>query len=1166
MADITPNDLMNVAPRDLKRNKDAEVKPTPLEKNAILRAQAGAMAAADAMGVSKDDQFKAAAAIGDEVRRDPDLAAKHVGSLVPDSPIEEQLAQVKAMQVADQAKATWAEGVDFFDQVGASFSELTFIPAALRALDKPAFQPDPNFDYMKNRDQYEAGLPEEDRIFLRESASQEELDWKLQELAKKRERLSIIGAHGTAAAVAAGLTGGLIDPAGWVAGLGVGKVAQLAGVGARVAYQAGNLPKAVGLAAAEGAAGNVLYESALDAAGTHVTSADYAFAAAFGAVFGQLGLIGAKMPEFDGAIKAQADEIMATAQAQNAELYAEAQARMGKDATPEQIKAEVDNIQRQRYDDVMRIALADVPEGDMVLPRYDPFAGESLPSSLADPAVRDELAARWGMGPETVEDAAERALLSEIAVRAERWNAANPVDEARLDSILAKAPWLASTGLNLARSSNPVARYIAGTLLESTAGATGRRRTAAITKALRERQYMEYAHGYEDAYKSYRGRHGGSAVQDVFGSQTRHQFDRLVAEHRENRRLGVRDEVDPAVKQAADFLDEGYNRMRLEQQKAGTIGAERLGDTSTGYAPRLLDLRWVKGASNAQRNALSRVIARQLEEQWGDADFARKIAARYIDRGIKSADGSTSMPANLHTTEGSEILRDVLADPQLGLDPEQMAKMLGRFSRGGPGHTKKRLDLDMTETLVDDDGNTFRLMDAFVQDQITLYQRYARRVSGDVALTQFGVMGDHGMRMLRRAMSFGEDGKRATPEELEAFDQIYAEFFGRPMPGTGNKFADNIRLLTSSSRLGGMAFPQVAEMANSAGLLGVKGAMKYVASLPRLISDVWNNKPSPLLESLELIGGPIGQDRRVIFPYQEPNDVRVYGRDSLNVVDRIIRGGSNALPWLNGWHHLHAAQVRGIAEQIVHKAFKYIKNGEESVALQGMGIDEDVAKALRKDLKNIAKFDKQGNLIALDLTKASDAQAANAFVQGVHRGSKQIIQGTFIGETGKWAHKDMLRILTQFRTFSITAMEKQWLRQRVDYGTAKATGLLLGAMSFAIPIHLARVNIAAMGRDDRDEYLERQLAPDMLVRATLNYASLSGGLGDILDAGAALSGYEMSGVRGGMRNLTDNIPAAGYINTAGRAVTERDPKDLIRSLPGGNLPWLVPVMNAAASD
>src|SRR5690606_27619604 len=97
--------------------------------------------------------------------------------------------------------------------------------------------------------------------------------------------------------------------------------------------------------------------------------------------------------------------------------------------------------------------------------------------------------------------------------------------------------------------------------------------------------------------------------------------------------------------------------------------------------------------------------------------------------------------------------------------------MMGKFSRGGPGHTKARLDLDLSERLSTPTGEEFSVMDAFELDQAALYQRYARRVSGDVALTQFGVMGDHGMRMLRRAMSFGENGKRATPEELEAFDQ-----------------------------------------------------------------------------------------------------------------------------------------------------------------------------------------------------------------------------------------------------------------------------------------------------------------------------------------------------------------------------------------------------------
>ena len=1178
-------DDMSIRPADIKKQleaardqrKDARVEakqtanPTPAEKVAVFDAQIGVLAGTAATGGDFDAGLADAVAVGKAAAAAPSgVSVNDLLQVLPgNSDIVDVGAGLAKAQSEQEERKRFTDGVGFGDQVQAAFTEMTAIPQLLRTLEQPSAPADPSFDYMAIRDKVEQGLPEEDRQFLRESVSQSDLEYRTSVVKEKQENFKKLGAHGQGMAIAAGLTGGLLDPVGWAAGLGVGKVAQMAGIGARTAYAVGNTGRAVAYGAAEGAVGNVLTEAALDAAGGHVTYNDYLIAGGLGAVFGQLSLVGAKRIEGLDTPETAATNIADAAQAMNVDLYSRAQARLGESATPEQIRAEVDNIQLEQADFVNRTAFADVPELDMVLPRMDePLDADGnlrpIDDVLTDAATRQATEARWGISPDTVEDAATRTFMGEIAARAEAWDIANPADASRLDSILAKAPWLASTGLQLARSSNPVARMIAGTLLESTTGASGRRRTAAITKAMRERVYMGDLEGYETAYRQYRSRTGGSAYRDVLGSDHRNSFDRAVAMERENRRLGGPLSDDPAVRSAADVLDAGYNRMRLDQQKVGTVGSARLGDTSVGYVHRAISSAWVMRASNSEIKALSNKLAEQLEVGWGDAAFARQIAARYVERARTSAYGGTSVPANLSSPEAAGALRDTLRS--LGIAEVDIDRAMGRFSRGGASHTKKRLDLDLSERITTDEGTSFTMMDAFEMDQASLYMQYARRVSGDVALTQYGVMGDAGMQVLRKAMEYGPDGKRATAAEMQAFDQIAAEFYGRPLAGTGNKHLGNLRMLTAASRLGGMAFTQFAEMANSVALLGVTGALKHVGRMPGLIRDVYKGKPSPILESIELVGGPLGQDHRVIFPYQEPNDVKVYGRDSLNAFDRIVRAGSNALPWLSGWHMVHGAQVRGMSEQIVHKSMRYIRNGEQNDALTSMGIGPEMAARLRADLPYIAEFDEAGRLTALDLSKATDSEAVAEFVQAVHRGGRQIIQGTYVGETGAWAHNDLLRMLVQFRSFSITAMEKQWTRQRVDLGTARAFGLLAGQMAFALPIHLARVQINASTRENREEYLDTQLHPAMLARAVLNYTSISGLSGDILDAGAGIAGFEGSGVRTGNGSVLGNIPSLGYIDSAAKVFKNRDAAEAIRLLPGGNLPYLTPVVNAAASD
>lgn len=1198
-------DAMNVRPADIKaqvadrkeaaKDKAAERKildkPTPAEKAATQMAQAGAAAGSYLSGGDDNQAFAQAKAVGEAVARAPhDQSINELVAALPgNSEIVDVAAGMSKAAAESQTREAKARTTDFADQIGAGFMEMTALPVLFRTIERMGTPADPNFDYMAIRDKAEAGLMEADRQFLRESNSEEDLKSRLQEVRTRQERYATLGAHGTGMAVAAGLMGGLVDPVGWGATLGVGKVAQMAGMGARVAAMEGQLGKAIGMGAVEGIAGNVLTEAALDAAGAHVTANDYAIAASFGVIFGQTHLLSLKRPvaedvsplregdstnpDFVGPrhdTVSQSQEIVDNAQAMNKDLYAEAQGRLPGDATPEQIRAEVDRITLEQADFVNRTAFADVPEIDRMFPHIDDAMNadgtvKPIDEALSDAGVRADAERRWGITEETVEDSANRMMMGEVAARAEAWSAANPVNAERIDSIMAKMPWAASTGLILARSPNPVARMIAGTLLESTTGAFGRRRTAAISKTMRERVYLNDLVDYETSYKQWRNKNGGSAYRDVLGSDTRSNFDRAVAMERENRRLGGVRSDDPAIRSASDALDSGYNRMRVDQQTTGTVGSARLGDTSIGYVHRAISQSWVMRATNTELKALSNKLAEQLEVGWADAKFAQQIAARYIERARTGAYGGTSVPANLASPEAASALRDTLRS--MSIAEVDIEKAMGRFSRGGASHTKKRLELDLSERVSTDDGRSFAMMDAFEFDQASLYLQYARRVSGDVALTQYGVQGDAGMKMLRKTLEYGPDGKRATADEMRAFDQIAAEFFGKPMDGaSGNKHLGNLRMLTASSRLGGMAFTQFAEMANSVALLGVTGAIKHVGSMPGLIADVAKGRKSPLLESIEQIGGPLGQDHRVVFPYQEPNDIKVYGRDSLNAFDRIVRAGSNALPWLSGWHMVHAAQVRGMSEQIVHKSMRYINQGEQNAALESMGIGAELAERLRKDMPQIAQFDADGKLVALDLTRGTDHAAIGEFVQAIHRGGKQIIQGTYIGETGAWAHNDLLRMLVQFRSFSITSMEKQWKRQSVDVGTAKAFGLLAGQMAFALPIHLSRVAINATGRDNKEEYLESQLHPAMLARAVLNYTSISGLAGDVLDAGASFTGYEASGVRSGSSSALGNIPSLGYLESGAKVFKQRDAREAIRMLPGGNLPFLTPIVNAAASD
>lgn len=739
-----------------------------------------------------------------------------------------------------------------------------------------------------------------------------------------------------------------------------------------------------------------------------------------------------------------------------------------------------------------------------------------------------------------------------------------------------------STSATMLRSGNPVTRMLAVELLESPSGAGGRRSTAAIAKFMNERKYMgNVINDTNEAYRLWRNTQGGNIVGDVFNGKLWQQFNRRVAEEIEARRVGG-GTVEPGtpIAQAADTLQNSYERMRVAQIDEKTIGWGALPETSVGYMPHRMSPAGVRNATNAQKRVLRNVLVEQFQTIEGfDLDFSRLLSARYMDAVERRALGGYESAAGIHQVGAADVVEDALK--AMNLTQDEVRAAMQRYMRGAAGHTKQRLQLDLNRVYDLEDGSQFRLLDMFETDQLKLVRAQARRVSGETALARHGIMGKPGLAIVKRAMEFGTDAGKTTLREKEAFDQVAAEFMGDTFGTHGGKWLDRAMQANSLARLGGMGFTQFAESINMASSLGVGRALSSVLSLNRLRAEAaalarGEKVDNPFLQSLEQFGGAeFGTDnRKLVFPFDNPElQYQTFGQDTSTAADRLLRGGVHLQGKLSLWQAIHGAQQRGAAEQIVKKAMQYVKEGADDIHLDDMGIDASLRARIRSELDRIATFD-GSRLTSLDITKAEDVEAMSQFVQAVHRGSSQIIQGTFVGETGKWAHDGLMKVVTQFRTFSLTSIEKQWARQVGVHGgglggTASALGILLGAMSFAAPIYMARVYVQSIGRKDQEAYLEKNLSWNMIARATMNYVALTGLTGDFVDALAAVAGKQTTGARTGVaKDFVGNViaPSAGLADDIWRGVQNTkegtDPHELLKSLPFSRLPFLIPAINA----
>lgn len=828
-------------------------------------------------------------------------------------------------------------------------------------------------------------------------------------------------------------------------------------------------------------------------------------------------------------------------------------------------------------------------------------------SQMTQPPTPRVFAADWAMAQKyrldlmpqsTPQEKAEFKQAIAIYRKAEAWAAANPRDDARTKTLLNSSLFqqAGTTGSLLALSDNPVARMVAGTLLENTTGALGRRATAAISKDMLGRTFLGNSIlEYDGQFRLWAVAQGQGALKaqtdSLLGGTLRPRFDRMVAQEVEGRLRGATG-GHPAVVAAADALERAHERMRLSQTDTKTVGWARLPETSRGYMPHRLNKERVMTLTPGEERAFLDVLTEQFQDlEDFDPAFSQELARKYLDRARVNANGGHEIPANVHDPAAADMVRGALE--AMGMARDEVAAAMGRYAAGGPSHTKRRLHLDLNRPYPDGSGGELRLLDLFETDHLQLLRGASERISGEVALANFGVMGSQGLRLLRRSLEFGDHGLSIDRARvLEAFDQVSAEFLGRPFGEATGKWMGRAMTANAVARLGGMVFNQIGETINMFTHLGAGHALSAVASFPRLRAElsamVRGEKVDGILSSLEVGGGAgeFGADSyKLVMAFDEPNTAyRTYGADTVTGLDRMLRGAGHAQSVLSGWRMVHAVQHRAAAEQIVLKSMRFIRDGLESAALKDMGLTDDIVARIRKELPAIATFGPNGQVRTLDVTKAVDQQAVAAYTQAVMRGSRQIIQGTYIGETGKWAHSGWLKLLSQFRTFGLVSMEKQWARQKANQGIAGVVGLTLGAMSAAAPLYMARVAITSLGRPDRDEYLEQQLQPLAVARATLNYIPMAGLAGDVLDlvstvGGAAYTGItdekvpEWAATQGGRSGANQSFvgqvvaPAASYADDVYKALQNLDdPHKIAQALPGSRLWWLMPAVNAMRPD
>ncbi|QDB99517.1 hypothetical protein [Mesorhizobium sp. 8] len=622
----------------------------------------------------------------------------------------------------------------------------------------------------------------------------------------------------------------------------------------------------------------------------------------------------------------------------------------------------------------------------------------------------------------------------------------------------------------------------------------------------------------------------GVPFSDRYAAQFefREQVARYVRDYREGRaeryHEAVRRMGDKIAKVQADIRKMAENPLYEEGSTGRAVsGFDQFGD-NPNYLMRVWDARKVGNVEARYKgDTLERLIFGSMQSANPQVPIAvaQKAARGFARMLSKRVHGVEQMMFGRVSAENIDELADALVrhGGMSGEDARQLLRDIAGKSddTGRASVAKHRTILDEKYGLRGADapitkdgvrGDDLFIEDLLHNDAIELAMGYARKMAGQVSLARFrikdpvtgelllnGVTRDSEFdSFLRTVWKKGlDEGVSEADLKLDEKNLRFAYDFikGTPNWAEDSFGAEAMRLLREFNfmRLMNQAgFAQAMEASRIVSSLGVKAAFSQMPALRRVVNMEGEAiRKSGLAEDLEaLIGtsydnllGTIG--RRMDDMAGQANSLD--RGTSMQKLTALAQRGNRLTSVASGMAHVNDILQTWALKAIVQKFANMAANGVEyqGKRLADLGLDPGMAKRIAAQFNQPGNFEyAKGVLSGRKVVRAhfdrwSDPEAREAFIRATRRMATQIIQENDIGNFHRYISSPLGKVMIQFRTFVLAAYEKQTLRS-LHMRDGRELAVVLSSMVTAALVYAVQENLKAIGRSDRDEYLERRLS------------------------------------------------------------------------------------------
>jgi hypothetical protein len=607
------------------------------------------------------------------------------------------------------------------------------------------------------------------------------------------------------------------------------------------------------------------------------------------------------------------------------------------------------------------------------------------------------------------------------------------------------------------------------------------------------------------------------------------------------------------LKVAAKLRGEFKDLLELAQRH-GLSGFDQIPENPT-YLMRVWSLSKINNAIAAfGEEAVDLVLLGSMRAVRPDvdADALRKAATGFRKAILKTGLKTDVEKATVFSADNEVILREMLTEAGLEqADIENIVTALKPSGDGGlPARAKRR---ELIDENYRDTATNLGISDFLENDAELLYRAYARQIVGQSAMAKvfrkFGTRiknADGTPRNFHRwteVMDAIRNEPGVTDTELRKLDFLYRGNAGLPQ-GRSKEVTQWTRRLRAIAHInvgGQLGFASIPEVASAVGSLGWKNMMMHMPALRNITRDASTGKlKNELLAELEDV---LGWDSPMLHQVTHRMDDTV-ALEGDNLLDRVLQRAVNVSNYASFLIPVNSMVQRMAALGSTQKIAGLLLSGKKLSPrrLRDLTLTEDDWDQIVAAQKIITEDSAYGKykVKSLNLDNWDDQEAASKLINAIHRWSGNVSQTNDMGTLPMWMSSDLGAMIMQFRRYTVTAFEKQFLH-RVDMRDWEAASSAAASSLMAGLVYTLTTYVNAQGRADKEEHLKQRLTPTAIGAMAFSRGGWSSLWPSIIDTGDYLSGGNGKTFSFGRTTGLDSmfslssVPVGNLIASAGRA-------------------------------